>query len=202
MQVVYFTATFPYVVLTILFIRGITLDGAINGIKYYLTPQWQKVLDAKVLTQANRASVWKQTNRKFPLTVLVFAGVGRCCLTDLLLSGLCLGGSHYHGFLQQVPQQLFQVGPWHNQQSCSRTAQSIPWEHFMVMNVGFGCLDICCQEPCWNIWVFWNCVEAPDLPLPGGLLLFMFEPACAEWILLFISFQETCFVLFHWDSLA
>lgn len=47
-QVVYFTATFPYVVLTILFIRGITLEGAINGIMYYLTPQWQKILDAKV----------------------------------------------------------------------------------------------------------------------------------------------------------
>lgn len=47
-QVVYFTATFPYVVLTILFIRGVSLDGAFTGIMYYLTPQWDKILEAKV----------------------------------------------------------------------------------------------------------------------------------------------------------
>ncbi|XP_068808987.1 sodium- and chloride-dependent glycine transporter 1 isoform X1 [Struthio camelus] len=47
-KVVYFTATFPYVVLTILFVRGITLEGAITGITYYLTPQWDRILNAKV----------------------------------------------------------------------------------------------------------------------------------------------------------
>uniref|UniRef100_UPI00358EBFCB sodium- and chloride-dependent glycine transporter 1-like n=1 Tax=Myxine glutinosa TaxID=7769 RepID=UPI00358EBFCB len=47
-KVVYFTATFPYMVLFILFIRGVTLEGAAKGIYYYLTPQWDKILQAKV----------------------------------------------------------------------------------------------------------------------------------------------------------
>ncbi|KHJ76571.1 hypothetical protein OESDEN_23809 [Oesophagostomum dentatum] len=36
--VVWFTALFPYVVLGVLFIRGITLPGSEMGIEYYLKP--------------------------------------------------------------------------------------------------------------------------------------------------------------------
>lgn len=36
---VYFTATFPYLVLIVYLIRGVTLPGALNGVKYMFTPK-------------------------------------------------------------------------------------------------------------------------------------------------------------------
>lgn len=43
----------PYVVLTVLLLRGVTLPGAIDGIKAYLSVDFMRLCDAQVYTHAN-----------------------------------------------------------------------------------------------------------------------------------------------------
>lgn len=47
-QVVWVTATLPYIMLFILLIRGATLPGAWKGVVFYLKPQWDKLLETSV----------------------------------------------------------------------------------------------------------------------------------------------------------
>uniref|UniRef100_A0A4W5QMP1 Transporter n=1 Tax=Hucho hucho TaxID=62062 RepID=A0A4W5QMP1_9TELE len=51
-KVVYFTATFPYVMLLVLLVRGLTLPGAIDGIKFYLYPDPARLADPQVWMDA------------------------------------------------------------------------------------------------------------------------------------------------------
>jgi len=51
-KVVYFTATFPFVLLIVFTIRGLTLDGAMDGLSYFFTPKWDEMLEPKVWVYA------------------------------------------------------------------------------------------------------------------------------------------------------
>ncbi|KAM7283289.1 sodium-dependent dopamine transporter [Ixodes scapularis] len=51
-KVVWVTATAPYVILTLLLLRGVLLPGAGTGVKYYLQPNVDKLLETQVWVDA------------------------------------------------------------------------------------------------------------------------------------------------------
>ncbi|KAF7488072.1 Sodium- and chloride-dependent GABA transporter 2 [Sarcoptes scabiei] len=51
-KAVYVTAIFPYLVITALFIRGITLPGAMKGIRFYIYPEFERLKDSQVWIDA------------------------------------------------------------------------------------------------------------------------------------------------------
>jgi len=51
-KVVLYTVTIPWIILVIMVIRGLTLPGAIEGINYYLTPNFKALLNPRVWLSA------------------------------------------------------------------------------------------------------------------------------------------------------
>lgn len=47
-KVVYVTALFPYFVLVIMLVRGITLEGSYAGLEYFFIPKWENLLKPSV----------------------------------------------------------------------------------------------------------------------------------------------------------
>lgn len=45
---VYFAATFPYVILFTLLVTGLCQEGAWSGVAYFIMPEWNKLLDIQV----------------------------------------------------------------------------------------------------------------------------------------------------------
>lgn len=93
------TALLPYFVIFVLLIRGTTLDGASDGIRYYLSPDWEKLKSLQVSYQAYF--------RLHPLVVI--PGLDRCRHSNILLTWTRLRNPTGTLFLQQVSQQLLQV---------------------------------------------------------------------------------------------
>ena len=69
-KVVYFTALFPYVMIFALLIRGLTLPGAINGLSYYITPDFSKLWKSQV------RSIFLVSNYQQHVCILIFCRFG------------------------------------------------------------------------------------------------------------------------------
>ena len=66
-QAVYFTALFPYVVLVVLLGRAATLEGAIDGIRFYIKPKWELLGNAKVDALGSIMLSMQSVNKQYHL---------------------------------------------------------------------------------------------------------------------------------------
>lgn len=120
-QVAYFTATFPYVTLLILLIRGVTLPGAGQGIYYYLYPNMSRLANIEVDFRNKKYlkhslsfnCLWHKYKKQkskcrnmIPPPLLTIVGVDWCHVTDQLFLQYQFRLSHRLRQLHWLQQQL------------------------------------------------------------------------------------------------
>ncbi|XP_047505839.1 sodium-dependent neutral amino acid transporter B(0)AT3 isoform X2 [Pieris napi] len=89
-KVVYFTSLFPYAVLTIFFVRGITLPGSADGILHMYKPKLEKLLDPTVWLDA-ATQVFYSFGLAFG-SLIAFGSYNppnNNCVRDVLLVSVC-----------------------------------------------------------------------------------------------------------------
>lgn len=126
-QAAFVTATFPYVMLLVLLVRGVTLPGAVDGIIYYLYPDLSRLTDPQVrrlwmsglsvftLTGTHPLPVcllfrcgWMPGLRYSSLTPLALVFSHHLAVTTpttTIATGLCLDLNHSH--LQTISWQSY-----------------------------------------------------------------------------------------------
>lgn len=79
LQFVYFCALFPYFLIGVLLIRGLTLPGAMTGISFYLTPNITKLADTTVWRDAGTQV--KMKTKYTIINVVLYIGLNRVSST-------------------------------------------------------------------------------------------------------------------------
>jgi SNF family Na+-dependent transporter len=149
-KVSYFTSVFPYILITTLVIRGSMLEGAKDGILFYITPRWEKLREPGVWADA---------------AIQIFYSLGPCMGTLITMSSFnkfknnCLRNaitvalincstSIYGGFA------IFSVVGFMAKQAgapIEKVAQAGPGLAFVVYPEGLAMMPV---APLWSVLFF------------------------------------------------
>ena len=93
-KISYFTAIFPYCMLIVLLVRGLTLDGSYEGIKFYFSADWSRLAQPKVWQEAATQIFYNLSCATGGLMAMAsFNKFNNNCLRDALLVPILNAGT-------------------------------------------------------------------------------------------------------------